>query len=239
MNNQFNIKHYWKNHPVNIGHFVHDNLFYAIVEYIKDNSIKWILDNDLSEWEYNITKIIIDYLNINYEINNTGIDTSFPKCDRNIKKNEHYNEVIDLIRKSVNNKYNLKENCIEQITHKVLYLRNDATRRKMVNYNDELNYLFDDIVVDMGSKTFEEQVKLFNKTTHFVTIEGAHLTNIIFMNPSTKILIFSPTKNSWQEKFGTSTLVNHFEIKTTGGKDFNSNIDYNDNIKTKIINFLS
>jgi len=58
------------------------------------------------------------------------------------------------------------------------------------------------------------------------------------MNLNTKILVFSPIRNSWQEKFGTSRLVNHFEIKTTGG-DFNSNIDYNDNIKNNIIKFLN
>lgn len=89
----------------------------------------------------------------------------------------------------------------------------------------------------MGSKTFEEQVKLFHKTTSLVTIEGAHITNIIFMNPTAKILIFSPTRNSWQEMFGTSKFVNHFEIITTGG-DFNSNIKYNNNIKNKIEDFL-
>ena len=132
--------------------FLHDIIFHAVVEYIKDNSIKWVLDNDLSDWEYNITKCVIDNLHINYEINNPGVDTLFAKFDRNINKNEHYNQVIDLIRKSVNNKYNLKENCNEQITHKVLYLRNDASRRKMVNYNGEVNYLFDEIVEDIGFK---------------------------------------------------------------------------------------
>lgn len=34
MNNHFNIKHLWKNHPVNIGHFLHEVIFHAIVEYI-------------------------------------------------------------------------------------------------------------------------------------------------------------------------------------------------------------
>lgn len=31
MVNSFNIKHCWKNHPVNIGHFSHDIIFHAIV----------------------------------------------------------------------------------------------------------------------------------------------------------------------------------------------------------------
>jgi hypothetical protein len=50
-------------------------------------------------------------------------------------------------------------------------------------------------------------------------------------------LVFSPIKNSWQEMFGTSRYVNHFEVIATGG-DFNSNINYNDTIKNKTINFL-
>jgi len=212
-------------------------LFHAIVEYIKDNSIKWFLDNDLSDWEYNITKCVIDHLHINFEINNTGIDTPFIKYDRNIKNNKHFSEVIQIIRTSVFNCYKLEEKNIDRPSYKVLYFRDDASRRKMMNHNNDLNHLFDEIIVDMGSKTFEEQVRLFHKTTHFVTCEGAHLTNIIFMNINTKILVFSPIKNSWQEMFGTSRCVKHFEHAITGG-DFNSNINYNDKIKNKITKFL-
>ena len=32
------------------------------------------MDNDLSDWEYNITKIIIEYLNIDFEINKSAWD---------------------------------------------------------------------------------------------------------------------------------------------------------------------
>ena len=144
--------------------------------------------------------------------------------------------MIQIIRTSVFNYYKLEEN-IDRPSYKVLYFRDDASRRKMMNYSNDLNHLFNEIVVDMGSKTFEEQVRLFHKSTHFIKIDGAHLTNILFMNPSTKILVFSPIKNSWQVMFGTSRLVNHFEIITTGG-NFNSNINYNNTIKNKIINFL-
>tara|TARA_B100000925_G_scaffold291113_1_gene278100 strand:- start:367 stop:1080 length:714 start_codon:yes stop_codon:yes gene_type:complete len=236
MNNIYNIKHVWKNHPVNIGHFLHEVFFHGIVKYIDDNSIKWILDNDLSDWEYNITMCVIENLHIKFEINNTGIDTPFIKTNRNIKNNKYFKQVMEIIRTSVFSKYNIKENS-NRTVYKVLYFRDDASRRKMLNYNNDLNHMFDEIIVNMGSKTFEEQIKLFNKATHFVTIEGAHMTNIIFMNLNTKILIFSPIKNNWQQMFGTSKFVNYFEIKTTGG-DFNSNIDYNDNIKNNIIKFL-
>ncbi len=237
--NNFNIKHYWKNNPVNIAHFFHDNLFHAIVKYIENNSIYWILDDDLSQWEYQITKILIDYLNINYKINDSVSPTSTPKFERNISKSKYFNEVIQIVRSSVFNKYNLEKINTNIVTnYKVLYFRNDASRRKIENYNDNLNDMFDEVIIDMANKTFEEQVKLFNKMTHFVTIEGAHLTNILFMNPNAKILIFSPIKNSWQLYFGTSRIVNKLEIITTGG-DFNSNIKYNEKIENEIKKFLT
>jgi len=69
---------------------------------------------------------------------------------------------MEIIRTSVFNKYNIKENSNRTI-YKVLYFRDDASRRKMMNYNNELNHLFDEIIVDMGTKTFEEQVRLFHK----------------------------------------------------------------------------
>ena len=234
----FNIKHLWKNHPVNIAHFLHEMLFHGIVAYINNNSIKWVLDNDLSDWEYNISKCVIDHLHLNFEINNTGIDTPFVKYDRNIKINKHFNQVIQIIRTSVFNRYKLDEKNVGRPSYKVLYFRDDASRRKIMNYNNELNHLFDEIIVDMGGKPFEEQVRLFHKTTHFVTIEGAHITNIIFMDYNTKVFVFSPTRNSWPEMFGTSRCVKYLEIVKTGG-DFNSNINYDEKIKNKIINFFS
>tara|TARA_Y100000741_G_C18249873_1_gene556912 strand:+ start:1156 stop:1890 length:735 start_codon:yes stop_codon:yes gene_type:complete len=244
MNNCY-IKHHWKNNPVNIAHFFHDNLFHAIVKYIENNSICWILDNDLSDWEYQITKILIDYLNINYKINDSISETPFPKAqlgakfDRNIRKSKYFNNVIKIVRSAVFNKYNLERTDNNPLSdYKVLYFRNDASRRKIENYDNNLNDMFDEIVIDMATKTFEEQVKLFNKMTHFVTIEGAHLTNILFMNPNAKILIFSPIKNSWQLMFGTSMLVNKLEIITTGG-DFHSNIKYNEKIENEIKKFLT
>ncbi len=173
-------------------------------------------------------------MNINYHINHSKKDTKFCKYDRNIGKDADFMEIINIIKCATLKKYSLQNN---NSVYKVLYLRNDSSRRRMICYNGELDHLFDEVVVDMGSKTFEEQVKLFNKTTHFVTIEGAHMTNILFMNSNTKILIFSPTNNSWQKMFGTYKLVKYFKIFITGG-NFNDNIKYNDLIKTNILDFV-
>ena len=43
----------------------------------------------------------------------------------------------------------------------------------------------------MSKLSFEEQVIIFMKTSHFVTTEGAHMTNIIFMNKDAKIAGFN------------------------------------------------
>ena len=135
--NIFNIKHCWKNYPVNIGHFFHDVIFHGISEYIYNNKIIWILDDDLSEWEKEITMLMINYLKINYKIGN---NTSFHKYNRDIKIDRHFNEVIKLVHKAIYNKFT---NIVIPDSYKVLYFRNDASRRKMLNYNNELNNHFE------------------------------------------------------------------------------------------------
>ena len=232
---EFSIKHCWTGHPVNIAHFFHDILFHGIGEYIINNQIIWVLDDNLSEWEKKFTMMMINYLKIDYKIvkNTTNPGTWY---ERNIKRHKHYTSIMKLIREAISNKF---IHVVKPTpSYKILYFRDDASRRKMINYNNELNKYFDEIIVDMSCKTFEEQSTLFIKASHMVTIEGAHLTNILFMDSNSKILVFSPIRNSWQELFGTSSLINQFKIVTTGG-NFNDNIKYNKNIKKEILSFIS
>ena len=86
--------------------------------------------------------------------------------------------------------------------------------------------------------SFEEQVKIFMKTSHFVTTEGAHLTNIIFMNKNAQILDICNTYNSWQKMFGTSNLIKHFELFINKPGNFNDNIIIDNNLENKILNFI-
>jgi len=85
---------------------------------------------------------------------------------------------------------------------------------------------------------FEKQVKLFMKCSHFVTIEGATVTNIIFMNKRAKVLVISPTNNSWQLMFGTSFAVNLFNYLVLYLDNFNEDIRYDDKIEDAMITFL-
>ena len=232
---EISIKHCWAGHPVNIGHFFHDILFHTIGEYIINDQIIWVLDDNLSEWEKNFTMIMINYLKIDYKIVKNTTNPR-PRNNRNIKIHKHYTSIMKLIREAISNKF---IHVVKPTpSYKILYFRNDASRRKMINYNNELDKYFDEIIVDMSCKTFEEQAALFIKASHMVTIEGAHLTNILFMDSNSKILVFSPMKNSWQKMFGTADLINQFKIVTTGG-NFNDNIKYNKNIKKEILSFIN
>ncbi len=73
---------------------------------------------------------------------------------------------------------------------KIYISRQKARFRKIVNedevqnllnkYNYEIHY-FEDY-------TFEEQIELMQKTVSLISLHGAGLTNMLFMNPNTKVL---------------------------------------------------
>ena len=86
--------------------------------------------------------------------------------------------------------------------------------------------------------SFEKQVRLFMKCSHFVTIEGANITNIIFMNKQSQVLVISPANNSWQLMFGTSYAVNSFNYLILYLDDFHMDIQYNEKIENAMITFL-
>ena len=76
------------------------------------------------------------------------------------------------------------------------------------------------------------------KTSHFVTLEGAALTNIIFMNKNAKVLNICNSNNSWQIMFGTSKLINTFDVFIDKNQNFNANILYSKTIENKILDFI-
>jgi hypothetical protein len=219
---------------INIGHFFHEYLFNAILAYIRNNNIIWVLSNNLREWELKFCLLMIKYLNIKYEYSDLG-DYRIKLNTFNIKQHREFEYIMNLINKIINTEYHYIQ---YSDNYKVLYFRNDATRRKMIGYNGELNDYFNEIIYDMSNLSFENQVQLFMKCSHFVTIEGAHLTNVIFMNKNAKILDITPTNNSWQLMFGTSKCVKIFEQLNLNLPDFNDNIQYNNFIETKIKDFL-
>jgi hypothetical protein len=122
--------------------------------------------------------------------------------------------------------------------YKILYLRQDTQYRYMTGYSGQLDPYFSQVVPTL-SLPFSDQVRLFMKCSHFVTIEGAALTNIVFMNPRAKVYVISNTDNSWQLMFGTSRCVSRFERWILGTHDFNALIPYTDETRDRILAFLS
>jgi hypothetical protein len=218
----------------NIGHFFHENLFYAISAFIDNNDITWTLCIHLQEWEMKLTQLCAEYLNIQCEYSDLSGYRS--GLDYGIKKTHNFDRVLEIIQNSIKMKFPEIE---FQESYKVLYFRNDAHARKMIGYENTIDEYFDEIIYDMSSLSFEDQVKLFMKTSHFITIEGACLTNVIFMNKRAKVLSITPHMNSWQLMFGTSICVDTFETFSLGLSNFDDNIIYNSEIENRIKQFIS
>jgi capsular polysaccharide biosynthesis protein len=157
----------------------------------------------------------------------------FKNKNRNLTISKNYSKIFNILKEIISKKYNINYDN----NHKVLYGRSDCNSRKLLNTNNIINK-FDLIIDDMSKLSFEEQVKIFMKTSHFVTTEGAHLTNIIFMNKNAQILDICNTYNSWQKMFGTSNLIKHFELFINKSGNFNDNIIMNNNLENKILNFI-
>jgi hypothetical protein len=160
----------------------------------------------------------------------------------NVGNNPNFNKIILLINNIVNNEYNIDYNG----NYKVLYFRDDADKRKMIGYNQNLNNLFDEIITDMSILSFDEQVKLFMKCSHLVTIDGAHMTNILFMNKNAKILNINTVSHDcccWTLNFGLYKCINpdnFFKLSLNYSYDkYNEHILYNSHINNTIINFLT
>ena len=224
----------WINHNVNIAHFLHDILFHAIDFYLNNQNIKikFILSNKLREWETCITLLFIEYFNIDYSIEEFNFMHRF-KNSRNLTMSKNYTKIFNILKEIISKKYNINYDN----NYRVLYGRSDCNSRRLLNIDNIINK-FDLIIDDMSKLTFEEQVKIFMKTSHLITTEGAHLTNIIFMNKNAKILDICNTHNSWQKMFGTSNLIKHFELFINKPGNFNDNIIIDNNLENKILNFI-
>lgn len=218
----------------NIGHFLHENLYYAIVKYLDNLDIVWILDTELNEWEKGISLMCAKHLNI--KIQYETIMGYRSGLSYNIGEHPYFERIMSMIQTIIKDEY---PDVSYHPNYKVLYFRNDTSTRKMANYNGDIDQYFNEIVYDFTTMTFSEQVKLFMRCSHFVSIEGAALTNIIFMNKSAKIINISPTDNSWQLMFGTYQCVDQFKRCILDLPNFYiPEIAYTDNIKEFIVSNL-
>ena len=237
MNNKFYIyhAHSWEKDKVNIAHFFHEFLFWGIESKLNNSSTIFILDNKLSEWELSLTNMIIKHLHIEYEVED--LTYCHNGMDRiNLKKSTNHEKIFNIIHDIVNKEYDVEYNP----NYKVLYFRDETPRRKMINYDNQLNFIFDEVITDMSSLSFDYQVRLFMKCGLFVTIDGAQMTNIIFMNKKSKILVLTTKYNNcWTNMFGTNICIDTVKEHVLNCNDFNDNIEYNDEIQEIIANFVT
>jgi len=224
------------NLSVNIAHFFHEALFCALEAYLQDTSILWILDSNLKEWDLQFTLLCIKHLHIHYKYENLENYRTENKYNYNIKVSKYFQPIMDLIQTIIKTEF---PTTTFNPNYKVLYFRNDAYRRKVLDYNGTIDHLFDEIIYDFYSMPFHKQVQLFMKCSHLVTIEGATITNIVFMNKEAKVLNISPVNNSWPILFGTDKCVKTYDYFVLGLSHFNENIQYNSVIENKIKQFVS
>jgi len=223
----------WIGHNVNIGHYLHDILFPSIDYYLQNSNVKFILSEYLRDWEKEITLLFINHFNIVYSIEKFE-HLQCLKKERNLLLSKNFYNFFSTLRDIIFKKYNITYNE----NFRVLYCRDDCKTRKLLNVNQSIYKHFDLIITDLSKLTFEEQVKMFMKTSHLVTLEGASLTNIIFMNKNAKVLDICNNNNSWQIMFGTSKLINTFDVFIDKNQNFNANILYSKTIENKILDFI-
>ena len=119
-----------------------------------------------------------------------------------------YNEPFLL---NMRNAFFQKLNLMEQIRpfRKIYISRRKATRRKIVN-QDDLSILlsnYDFETVFLEDYTIEHQIKLLYETRCVIAPHGAGLTNILFMQPETKVIELKAHNNDYWCFFSMARLA--------------------------------
>ena len=214
------------NKPINIyfSYYTETDIWFA--DHNKKFKIQWICD---------LLKILIlTHNHVLYE--------KIPKDAYKIKMFPNklkFNHTVNInickqIRTIIFNRYNIPKNRIVQ-KYKVFYTRKDCGRRNIYNY-EILKDLFD-IFIDNLSISLKDQVELFSRTTHFVSVEGAHMTNIAFMRPDAKVLSIQMNKqNSWAKMFKLNNMIEKFDTNILYKSNKNNKTIIKNNKTYNIIN---
>ena len=120
---------------------------------------------------------------------------------------------------------------------KVYFTRQSATRRKIINEKELKNFLTTNNfeVYDPSKLSFIEQINLLSETKVFISPEGATISNMIFMQPSTTVFslcIKSPNSNPYVFKqIADVAQVNFYQILSENqsenvSTDFEINLDF-------------
>jgi capsular polysaccharide biosynthesis protein len=191
----------------NIAHFLHEQLQYLyIMLSARDCSDLTVVVNSDRPWILESTRAVASAF---------GCDTQFA---RNIVHRKGADFLfgsprifsIDAllgIRRAIYEAHGLA--LTKPVSKRLLYTRSDAFRRRLLD-SSRIDRYFDAVVHEMP-RTFEEQLRMFSDVSHFVSVEGAHMTNVVLMRPSARVLSLQVHKeNSWPKMFGLSAVVQEF-----------------------------
>lgn len=251
----------------NIGHFLHQELQYLLDFLLKDISVELLLPEYIKidkrfQWHYGIFNVLqsknTNFITVSEFENDENIHIIHPGSPQLI--NISY---IKYLQKIVFEYYNvdIRE---KNDTYKVLYTRTGDTDRRHILNSESVKDQFD-LIIDNLTLPFEDQIKLFSKVTHFVSVEsGAHFVNIMFMKPNTRVMNiltrtdFSTIDNrkenydSWQLRFGTYIFVNEFNVDykaearipcsngaASGDHDMHDHVLIDEKLKDNILTWLN
>tara|TARA_Y100000768_G_C23923775_1_gene656380 strand:+ start:336 stop:1103 length:768 start_codon:yes stop_codon:yes gene_type:complete len=229
----------------NIGHFLHESLD-QLLQILRNNTqcILLITDNlhtsnDL-RWHSGIIKCLESEVD---SFSTKKMNNSNKNLDCLIINPQHPSKInvdnLFYLRNIIFKHFKINDKLED--TYKVFYTRiQDTNRRHVYNYKSIENNV--DLVVHSLNISFDENVKLFSKCSHFISVEGASFTNIIFMKSDAKMMAISTrtdyldrSHNSWQVMFGSYKLIKEFNIKSKATERIRCNIkenqDFHDHIK--------
>jgi len=251
----------------NIAHFLYQSLslLMDIINNTTNNIIllvpQHIISNFQTRWHSGILKILesnIDNFSLQIKDNSRHVNTYIikPQCPSKINVN-NLKKLREFTMKYYNISYPLN------ISYKILLTRIQdigVSRRHVYGFEKVKDHF--DLIIHSLNISFEEQVKLFSKCSHFVSVEGSsHFSNSIFMPSESKIMSictrtdFSSLNDrtvnydSWQLRFGGAELVKEFNVQTKAttrvacnteqDHDMNDHIMIDDKLKEAIILFLA
>ena len=248
---------------LNIGHFLHESLD-QLLQILRNNTqcILFIpnnlhTSNDL-RWHSGIIKCLESEVD---SFSTKKMNNSNKNLDCLIINPEHPSKInvdnLFYLRNIIFKHFKINDKLED--TYKVFYTRiQDTKRRHVYNYKSIENNV--DLVIHSLNISFEETVKLFSKCSHFISVEGASFTNIIFMKSDAKMMDISTrtdfrsfdgrpwSHNSWQVMFGSHELIKEFNIKSKATEritcnkeedhDFHDHIKITNDLKKDILKFI-
>ena len=205
----------------NLGHFFHDQFFHLwnlwLVE--RRKVLVYVKTSDAAATTIGVSDdVFLDFLKIAlgesslilcgfdccYKVRNIII----PPEGRDLRLYSGYRGKVDVLRKSFINYYkfgNIKRDSF------YLYSRAGLERKRLINIDLEFLSRNNIRIVEMHHLNLREQVRILVSAKLFVSMVGAGVFNLIFMDKDSSYIEINPsTENSWALRFGLSDLCRFY-----------------------------